>query len=223
MVRAQPVVRGTQSCWTGAAMKQNEYIAVPQVMRAARPRTGRARPKEDVMKQLHHASRPQTRYRARPFNSGCHPFEAGRSAVRVRAKNAYLRTWGLSTDGSCSLPSGQPSVRAFQIIGSFNVRRLFSLLADLCAYVLTRASARTAEYFRQFLDPVVSARGIEIKGLGRRLSEMLTPSRTQSMPWKKSTAPPSPRRQRYVKLPAGRFQRPEWTRIRSSIRPRSHD
>lgn len=169
MVRAQPVVRGTQSCWTGAAMKQNEYIAVPQVMRAARPRTGRARPKEDVMKQLHHASRPQTRYRARPFNSGCHPFEAGRSAVRVRAKNAYLRTWGLSTDGSCSLPSGQPSVRAFQIIGSFNVRRLFSLLADLCAYVLTRASARTAEYFRQFLDPVVSARGIEIKGLGRRL------------------------------------------------------
>ena len=195
MVRAQPLVRGTQSCWTEAAMKQ-KCVA---------------------------ARRPPARYRARPFNSGCHPFEAGRSAVRVRAKNAYLRTWGLSTDGSCSLPSGQSSVRAFQITGSFNVRRLFSLLADLCAHVLARVSARTAEYFRQFLDPVVSARGIEIKGLGDRLIRDAHAEPDTNMPWKKSTAPSSPRRQRYLKLPRRALSGPEWTRIRSSIRPRSHD
>jgi hypothetical protein len=121
------------------------------------------------MKQLHHAGRPQTRYRARAFDSDCHPIKAGRSAIRVRPTNGYLLTSNLSIDGSCSLPSGQSSVRASEILGSFNVRRLFSPLSDICTHVLTHASTRTAEYFRQFLDPVVSASGIEIKGLGRRL------------------------------------------------------
>jgi len=128
----------------GAAMKQNERVAVPPVMR-----------------NLHDAGRPQTRYRARAFDSDCHPFEAGRPIVRVDSN--------LSTDGSCSLPSGQSSARASEIIGLLDVRRLLSLLSDICAQVLTRASALTAEYFRQFLDPVLSASGIEIKGLGRRL------------------------------------------------------
>ena len=96
-------------------------------------------------------------------------FGAGRPTVCVRAKNGYLLASNLSTDGSCSLPSGQSSARASEIIGLLDVRRLLSLLSDICAQVLTRASALTAEYFRQFLDPVLSASGIEIEGLGRRL------------------------------------------------------
>ena len=95
-------------------------------------------------------------------------FGAGRPTVCVRAKNGYLRASNLSPDGSCSLPSCH-SARESEIIGLLDVRRLLSLLSDICAQVLTRASALTAEYFRQFLDPVLSASGIEIKGLGRRL------------------------------------------------------
>jgi hypothetical protein len=113
--------------------------------------------------------RAQIRYRVRAFDSDRHPFKRGRSAIRVRPKNAYLGISDLSTDGSCSLPSDQSSVRASEIIGLFNVRRLFSLLCDICNQALAHASAPIAEYFRQFLDPVVSASGIEIKGLGRRL------------------------------------------------------
>jgi hypothetical protein len=138
----------------GAAMKQNEHVAVPSVMR-----------------KLHHASRPQTRYRARDLDSDRHPFKAGRDAVRVRAKNGYLLASNSSADGSCSLPSGQSSARASEIISFLDVGRLFPLLSDICAQVLTRASALTAEYFRQLLDPVLPAGGIEIKGLGRRLIE----------------------------------------------------
>jgi hypothetical protein len=115
------------------------------------------------------ASGPQIRYRARAFNSDCYPLKAGRSAIRVRAKNGYLLTSNLSTDGSCSLPPGQSSVRTSEIIGLFNVTRLFSLLSDSCARLLTCAASGSVEYFRQLLDPVVSASGIEIEGLGRRL------------------------------------------------------
>jgi hypothetical protein len=119
------------------------------------------------MKQLHafdlgHAGRPQIRYRARAFDSD-HPFKAGRSAIRVRAKNGCLVASNLS------MPSRQSSVRASEIRGIFKVRRLFSLLSDICARVMTGTSAGSAEYFRQFLDPVVSPSGIEIEGLGRRL------------------------------------------------------
>ena len=149
ILRAQPVVRATQSCWMGAAMKRNECVAVPPVMR-----------------KLHHAGRPLTRYRARAFDSDRHPFKAGRSAIRVRAKNGYLLTSNLSTNSSCSLASGQSSARASEIIHAFNVTRLFSSLFNSCARLLTSGSA---EYFRQRLDPVVSASGIEIEGLGRRL------------------------------------------------------
>jgi hypothetical protein len=110
------------------------------------------------MRQLHAfpAQSRWPRYRARAFNSDCYPFETGRSAVRVRARNRYLPTSDSSNaDGSCSLPP----------------RRLISLLSDICAHVLASASTPIAEHFRQLLDPVLSASGIgiEIEGLGQRL------------------------------------------------------
>jgi hypothetical protein len=128
------------------------------------------------MKQLHafhlsHAGRQRVRYRARAFDSDCHPFEVGRPAIRARAKYGYLLPSDLSTDGSCSLPSSQSSFPAPAIIGLCNVRGLFSLLSETCANVAASASARIAEHFRQLLDPVVpaSGTGIEIEGLGQRL------------------------------------------------------
>jgi hypothetical protein len=109
--------------------------------------------------------------RARAFNSDCHPFEVGRSAIRVRAKYGYSLPPDLSTDGSCSSPSSQSSSLAPAIIGSCKVRGLFSLLSETCANVVASASARIAEHFRQLLDPVVPTLGprIEIEGLGRCL------------------------------------------------------
>ena len=95
-------------------------------------------------------------------------FGAGRPTVCVRAKNGYLRASNLSPDGSCSLPSCH-SARESEIIGLLDVRTLLLLLSEIYGHVLRRASARTAEYLRQFLDPVLSASGIEIEGLGRRL------------------------------------------------------
>jgi hypothetical protein len=128
------------------------------------------------MKQLHafhpcHAGRQRARYRARAFNSDCHPFEIGRSAIRARAKCERLLPPDLSTDGTCSSPSSQSSSPAPASIGLCNVRRLFSLLSETCAHVVASASAAIAEHFRQLLDPVVPASclGIEIEGLGRRL------------------------------------------------------
>ena len=136
----------------------------------AHPRSGRARPEEDVMRQLHafhlsQAGRQRVRYRARAFNSDCYPFETGRSAVRVRATDLS------STDGSCSLPPSQSSPRVRAVLGLRNARRLISLLSDTCAHVLASASARIAEHFCQLLDPVLFASGtvIEIEGLGGRL------------------------------------------------------
>ena len=121
---------------------------------------------------LSHTGRQPVRYRARAFNSDCHPFEVGRSAIRVRAKYGYLLPPDLSTDGSCSSPSSQSSSLAPAIIGSSKVRGLLSLLSETCANVVASASARIAEHFRQLLDPVVpaSGTGIEIEGLGRRLA-----------------------------------------------------
>ena len=130
-----------------------------------------------LMKQLNvfylsHAGRQRVRYRARAFNSDCHPFEIGRSAIRGRAKCGFLLASDLSTNSSCSLPSSQSSSPAPAIIGLCDVRRLFSLLSETCANVVASASARIAEHFRQLLDPVVpaSGTGIEIEGLGRRLA-----------------------------------------------------
>ena len=128
------------------------------------------------MKQLHafhldHTGRQRVRYRARGFNSDCHPFEVGRSVIRVRAKYGNSLLSDLNTDGSCALPSSQSSSSAPAIIGLCNVRGLFSLLFETCANVVASASARIAEHFRQLLDPVVPTfgTGIEIEGLGRRL------------------------------------------------------
>jgi len=128
------------------------------------------------MKQLHafdlsRAGGQRVRYRARVFNSDCHPFELGRSAIRVCANYGYLLPLELSSDGSCSLSSSQPSSPARAIIGLSKVRRRFSLLSETCANVVGSASARIAEHFRQLLDPVVptSGTGIEIEGLGGRL------------------------------------------------------
>jgi hypothetical protein len=121
------------------------------------------------MRQLHashlsHAVRQRARYPTPLFNLDWHPFKAVRSAIRVRAKNGYLSTSDLITDGSCSLPSSQPTSR--------DVRKLFSSLSDTCVFVLASASARIAEHFRQLLDPMISASGtdIAIEGLGGRLA-----------------------------------------------------
>ena len=125
------------------------------------------------MKQPHafhlsHAGRQRVRYRARAFDSECHPFEVGRSAIRVRAKPGYLLP---SHDGSSSLPSSQSSSPATAIVALCNVSELFSVLFETCAHVAASASGRIAEHFRQLLDPVIpaSGTGIEIEGLGRRL------------------------------------------------------
>ena len=120
---------------------------------------------------LSHAGRQRVRYRARAFNSDCHPFGVGRSVGRIRAKYGNLLLSDLRTDGSCSLLSSQSSSSAPAIMGLCNVRGLFSLLSETCANVVASASALIAEHFRQLLDPVVptSGTGIEIEGLGRRL------------------------------------------------------
>ena len=120
---------------------------------------------------LSHPGRQRVRYRAHAFNSDCHPFEVGRSVIRVQAKHGNLLPSDLSTDDSCSLPSSQSSFHAPAIIGLCNVQGLFSLLSEICTNVVASASARIAEHFRQLLDPVVptSGTGIEIEGLGRRL------------------------------------------------------
>jgi hypothetical protein len=142
----------------------------------ARHRSGRAQPEEDLMKRLHsfhlsHAGRQRVRYRARAFNSDCHLFEVGRSAIGIRAKCGYVPASDLSTDGPCSLPSSQTSSPTPEIIGLCDVGGLFSRLSETCANVVASASARIVEHFRQLLDPMVAASGtsIEIEGLGRRL------------------------------------------------------
>jgi len=139
----------------------------------AHPRSGRAGPEEEVMRQLHachlsRAGRQRARYRAHAFNSDCHPFETGRSTVPVRARSRCLPTADLSST-SCSLLPSQSSSRARAVLGK--ARRLISLLSDTSAHVLASVSAGIAEHFRQLLDPVLSASGtvIEIEGLGGRL------------------------------------------------------
>jgi hypothetical protein len=128
------------------------------------------------MKQLHafhldYTGRQRVRYRARAFNSDCHPFEVGRSVIRVQAKYGNLLLSDLSTDGPRSLSASQSSSSAPAIIGLCNVRWLFSLLSKTCTNVVASASARIVEHFRQLLDPVVptSGTGVKIEGLGRRL------------------------------------------------------
>ena len=121
---------------------------------------------------LSQAGRGRAQYRARTSKSDCHPFVFGRASICVRPDSACLPASDLSIDRSCALSSSQSSSGARTILGQRDVRTLLSFWSDTCTYVLMSASARLTEYFRQILDPIVSASGsgIEIKGLGRRLA-----------------------------------------------------